>query len=64
MALGGRVWVLAPCHAALPPEVLSCRRAPWRERLNTVEDDGKNLPPCGMVPDVYFSKFFVQPFIF
>jgi hypothetical protein len=27
---------LAPCHATLPPDVLSCRRSPRRQRLNAV----------------------------
>jgi hypothetical protein len=62
VALGGRV--LASCCAALPPEVLSCRRAPWRQGLNTVGHGGRNVPPWGMTLDVYLSKFLVRPFIF
>jgi hypothetical protein len=62
MALGGRV--LALCRAALPPEVLSCRRAPCRQGLNAVGHGGRNLPPWGMASDIYFSKFLFRPFIF
>jgi hypothetical protein len=62
VALGGTV--LAPCRAALPPEVLSCRRAPRRMGLNAVGHGSRNLPPRGTVPDVYFPKFLVRPFIF
>jgi hypothetical protein len=40
---GGRG--LPPCHAALPPEVLSCRRTPRRQVLNAVRHGGKYLTP-------------------
>jgi hypothetical protein len=45
----------------LPP----CRSAAgtWR-RPARHGSDGRNLPPWGMAPDVYFSKFLIQPFIF
>jgi hypothetical protein len=74
VALGSRV--LALCRAALPPEVLSCRRTPQRQELNAVGNGDGNrdtaamrhgsryLPPWGKTTYVYFSKFLVRPFIF
>jgi hypothetical protein len=51
--------------------VLSYRRTPRRQGLNTVGHGGRNaaafLQPCdtvGTAADLYFSKFLVRPFIF
>jgi hypothetical protein len=53
---------LAPCHAALPPEMLFCRRTPRRQGLNAVGHDDRDvarrhLPLCRMAADVYSRNF-------
>jgi hypothetical protein len=59
VAHGGRG--LAPCHAALPLEVLSCRRTPRRQGLNTVghgDKDAAGVPHSGYDGRSIFLKMF------